>query len=123
VDGIDGEFLVAGCDGRDDVGLASLHSALSIVAPMEAVIRRYDLELDAFGREVLNHRCPDDVVADVVRKLGDHVWEPRIVLVVELGVFCDVVGVGGAGWHTDDVDHFVPRDYCKEDAVALIYRA
>ena len=120
MDGFDGEAFVAGGHGGDDMGLCSLDGTFSFVAPVELVIRRDDLELNAVGGEVADHGFADDIVADVEGEERRQVGEPGGILIVEFLVFGDVVRVGGAGRHGDDMDHLEPWHYCDEDTVFLV---
>ena len=121
--GVDGEAFVACGHGGDDVGLCGLDCSLSFVAAVELVVRGYDLEVDTMSGEVADHGFADDVVADMEGEKRRQVWEPGGVLLMKLFVFGDIVRVGGAGRHGDDVNHLETRHHCYEDAVLFVDNA
>ena len=123
MDGVDGEALVACGHGGDDVGLCSLDRSLSFVAAVELVVRGYDLEVDVMSGEVAHHGLPNNIVTDMEGEERRQVWEPGGIFLVELLVFSDVVRVGGAGRHGDDVNHLKTRHHCYEDAVLFVDNA
>ena len=73
-----------------------------------------------FALKVGDHGFADDIIADVVGKTGGEIGEACRIFTVELIVLGDVVGVGWASGHADDVDEFESWHNSYEDAVLFV---